>query len=35
MDDVLGRLADAADAAGARAHGALARLHLRAWVEGR
>lgn len=35
MDDVLGRLAEAAEAAGARAHAALARLHLRAWTEGR
>jgi hypothetical protein len=33
MDDVLGRMADAARAAGAVAHVALARLHLRAWME--
>lgn len=35
MDDVLGRMCDAADAAGATAHAALARLHLRAWMAGR
>ena len=35
MDDVLGRLSEAADAAGARAHAALARLHLRAWIAAR
>lgn len=35
MDDVLGRLGDAAEAAGARAHAALARLHLRAWAAAR
>jgi hypothetical protein len=32
MDDVLGRLGDAAEAAGSLAHAALARLHLRAWA---
>jgi hypothetical protein len=32
MDDVLGRMGDAADAAGAPAQAALARLHLRALV---
>ncbi|BDG02675.1 hypothetical protein [Anaeromyxobacter oryzae] len=32
MDDVLGRLGDAAEAAGAAAHAALARLHLRTWA---
>ncbi|MGC4000623.1 MAG: hypothetical protein QM767_25525 [Anaeromyxobacter sp.] len=32
MDDVLGRLGDAAEATGAVAHAALARLHLRAWT---
>lgn len=35
MDDVLGRMGDAAAAAGASAHAALARLHLRAWMAGR
>ncbi len=35
MDDVLGRMSDAAAAAGASAHAALARLHLRAWMAGR
>ncbi|ACG75025.1 conserved hypothetical protein [Anaeromyxobacter sp. K] len=33
MDDVLGRMLDAAEAAGHAAHAELARLHLRAWVE--
>jgi hypothetical protein len=32
MDDVLGRMGDAAMAAGAVAHAALAHLHLRAWL---
>ncbi|ABC83524.1 SMI1/KNR4 family protein [Anaeromyxobacter dehalogenans] len=32
MDDVLGRMLDAAEAAGHAAHAELARLHLRAWV---
>jgi hypothetical protein len=35
MDDVLGRLGDAAEGAGALAHAALARLHLRAWAAAR
>lgn len=35
MDDVLGRMGDAAAAAGAAAHAALARLHLRALVASR
>jgi len=32
MDDVLGRMGEAAHAVGAVAHAALARLHLRAWM---
>ncbi|HET6414014.1 MAG TPA: hypothetical protein VFG53_18290 [Anaeromyxobacter sp.] len=32
MDDVLGRMGEAAQASGAVAHAALARLHLRAWM---
>jgi hypothetical protein len=35
MDDVLGRMGDTAGAAGAMAHAALARLHLRAWMAAR
>ena len=32
MDDVLGRMLEAADLAGSRPLAALARLHLRAWA---
>lgn len=35
LDDVLGRLGDAAEAMGARPRAALARLHLRAWAAAR
>jgi hypothetical protein len=35
LDDVLGRLGDAAEAAGSRALAAIARLHLRAWAASR
>jgi hypothetical protein len=35
MDDVLGRLGDAAEASGSAARAALARLHLRAWLANR
>jgi len=35
LDDVLGRLGDAAEAMGSRPRAALARLHLRAWTAAR